>query len=82
MKAEEQAKKILWALMEATRIGEPMSVERKIIENGLIEYAKSQQPSEEEIEKAFGKIYSMGQLDTYETGLSLFKAAIKELLNR
>ena len=47
--AAEQAKTILWALMEATRIGEPMSIERKIIENGLIEYASQNTLSREKV---------------------------------
>jgi len=42
MKAEDQSKKILWALYEAARIGKEIKTERKIIENGLILYAKSQ----------------------------------------
>ena len=39
-KAEQQAKKILWALYEAARLGEPMEIERTIIKNGLIEFAE------------------------------------------
>ena len=50
---KEQAQTILWALMKATQLGEEMSVERTIIENGLKEYASQQKdvPSDEEIEK-------------------------------
>jgi len=40
MKAEEQAKKIWWALMKAAEMGEEARVELTIIENGLKEYAQ------------------------------------------
>ena len=46
MDAKEQSKKILWALYEAARIGEPMSIERTIIENGLNEFHQAKSKEE------------------------------------
>ena len=53
--AKEQAKTILWALMEATRIGEPMSVEITIIENGLKEYASQNTLDRDKVKEIVNK---------------------------
>jgi len=70
--AKEQAKTIFWALMEATKIGEPMSVELTIIENGLKQYAtQSNEPEGGEIEQIISEVEDIhpykerGNADSY-----------------
>ena len=70
MTAREQAKKTLFCLFEATRIGEPVEVEITIIENALKEYGSSkvaEMPTDECIEAeviisnlmAYGRIHTV-----------------------
>jgi len=68
MTAREQAKKTLFCLYEATRIGEPIDVEITIIENALKEYASSEvaeMPTEEEFIE-YAKHYAEPERDHYK----------------
>lgn len=88
MDAKEQARKILWALYKAVRIGEPMSVEKTIIENGLNEFhqAKSKEEAQESdtllldtINKALRK-WGVKEKLSFGNGIELLTCLQEEML--